>query len=175
MSPPIATDFKTSGSNNSQAKIIGGSIGGGGFLIALIVIFLLRRQRSKQTRDQLQDFDKAAAVIHPFTPTAPVSSPPGERAEPSSMLASNRKFAQVPDRQVTESAEGQQSIDPRQPVTEDGGGESLTHRNDNGPVDWQASYRALQAQVQLLMRRMERVEAVEEAPPEYISAYGSSR
>ncbi|KAJ8089477.1 hypothetical protein PM082_014728 [Marasmius tenuissimus] len=169
---PIATDSNSSGSNNSQAKIIGGAIGGGGFLVLLIVIFLFRRRRSKQARDRLQDSEKAAAVIDPFTPTTPVLNPPRERKESSPIPASNRKAVEGSNRQVTETTGGKQSTDPRQSETVHRGGESLTRGVDNRPVD-RASYQALQAQVRLLMQRMERVEGVEEAPPEYVPAYSS--
>ncbi|KAJ8089464.1 hypothetical protein PM082_014715 [Marasmius tenuissimus] len=172
----IASSDDPSGSNNSQAKIMGGSIGGGGFLIILIVIFLLRRRRSKQVRDRLQNFDKAAAVIHPFTPTTPVSNPPRERKEPPSVLTLSQKVAEGSNHRVTEPTTDEQSTNPRQSLIEqedDESGRTSTLADDNRPVD-QASYRALQAQVRLLMQRVERVEGVEEAPPEYVSAYGST-
>ncbi|KAJ8089469.1 hypothetical protein PM082_014720 [Marasmius tenuissimus] len=169
-SPTIATESNTSASNSSRAKIIGGLIGGGGFLIVLIVIFLLRSRRSKQAGNRLKYFGKAAAVIHSFPLTTPLSSPPRVQKESSPIPVSIRKVAQVSDHQVTESTRGEQFIDPQQ----HGGGESLICGDDNRPVD-QASYWALQVQVQLLMQRMERVEGVEEGPPEYVSAYGSSR
>ncbi|KAJ8089489.1 hypothetical protein PM082_014742 [Marasmius tenuissimus] len=174
-SPTIANDFNTSASNSSRAKIIGGAVGGGGFLVVLIVIFLWRRQRSKQARDwRVQGVDQTAAVIDPFPSTTPVSNPLSERKETLLMPASDRKAVEGSDHLVVGPMGGEQSINPRQPETEHGGGESLTRGDDNRPVD-QASYRALQAQVRLLMQRMERVEGVDEAPPEYVSAYGSSR
>ncbi|KAJ8089491.1 hypothetical protein PM082_014745 [Marasmius tenuissimus] len=171
------TDSNTSASNSFRAKIIGGAVGGGGFLIVLIVIFLFRRRRSKQARVRLQDPDKAAAVIDPFTPTTTVSNPPRERKELPSMPVLSRKAMEGSSRRVTEPTGGEQSTDPRQSHTEqeaDESGQNPTLVHDNGPID-RASYRAMQAQVQLLMQKMERMESIEEGPPEYVSAYGSSR
>ncbi|KAJ8089487.1 hypothetical protein PM082_014739 [Marasmius tenuissimus] len=178
-SPPVVTDSNTSSSNtsgsntstsnSSQAKIIGGSIGGGGFLIVLIVLFLFRRRRSKQARVRLQDPD--AAVIDPFTPTTTVSNPPREWKELPSIPVSSRKAMEGYSRRVTEPTTGEQSTNPQQPHTDRDGGEIGVTSNlgdDN-------RYQAMQAQIQMLMQRMERIEAVEEAPPEYVSAYGSSR
>ncbi|KAJ8089476.1 hypothetical protein PM082_014727 [Marasmius tenuissimus] len=178
-SPTIATELTTSTSNTSRAKIIGGSIGGAGFLAVLIVIFLFlrkfRRRRNKQARDRLQDFDPAAAVIHPFTPTTLVLNPLSERKEPSSMPASNRKAVEGSHHRVTETT-GKESSDPRQshPEQNDESGQTSTLVDDNEPID-RASYRAMQAQMRLLMHKVERMEFVEEAPPEYVSAYGGSR
>ncbi|KAK1215089.1 hypothetical protein PQX77_022308, partial [Marasmius sp. AFHP31] len=110
-----------------------------------------------------QDFDRIAAVIHPFPPETESSLTP----------ASNfRKAVDVSNPRMTEPKAGKQSIDLQQPGTKYGVGETSTHRDNNRPVD-QASYQAMQAQIQLLMQKVERMEAVEEAPPEYVSAYGS--
>ncbi|KAL0058439.1 hypothetical protein AAF712_014883 [Marasmius tenuissimus] len=165
-SSTIATELNTSASHSPRVEIIGGSIGGGGFLIVLVVIFRLRRQKNR-----LRDFDRAAAVIDPFTPTTPVSNPLPERKEPLSMPISNRKAVEGSDHSVVEPTAGEQSTDFQQPHTErdDGdSGETTTLGDDN-------RYRAVQAQIRLLMQRMERIEGVEEAPPEYVSAYGSGR
>ncbi|KAJ8089479.1 hypothetical protein PM082_014731 [Marasmius tenuissimus] len=129
--------------------------------------------------DRLQDSDKAAAVIDPFTPTTPVLNPPRERKESSPIPASSRKAVEGSNRRVTEPTRGEQSTDARQSHTEqdapgDESGQTSTLVDNNLPVD-QASYRAMQAQIQLLMQKVERMESVEEAPPEYISSYGSSR
>ncbi|KAL0058440.1 hypothetical protein AAF712_014884 [Marasmius tenuissimus] len=55
-------------------------------------------------------------------------------------------------------------------------GTSHGHMDPNRPVE-QASYWAMQAQIRLLMERMEmiEIEGLSEAPPEYASAYGSNR
>ncbi|KAJ8089458.1 hypothetical protein PM082_014709 [Marasmius tenuissimus] len=168
--PPAAIDFNTSGSKNPPAKIIGGSVGGGGLVVVLlVVIFLFLRRRRNQ---RLRDWDKAAAALRPFSPTAPVLDPPHERKETPSMPTTNQKVVQVSDHWVIEPTRGQPSIDSQQPDTERGGGETSNHGDDNRPVD-QASYRAMQTQIQLLMQRMERMEAVDETPPEYVSTYGN--
>ncbi|KAJ8089534.1 hypothetical protein PM082_014790 [Marasmius tenuissimus] len=174
-STTIATELNTSASNSSRVKIIGGSIGGGGLLIVLTVIFLLHRQRSGQrsgqARDQLQDFNKVAAIIHPFSPKAPVPDYSREQKEPPSMPAWNRKVAQMSDHQVIGPTSGEQSIDPQQPQIEPDGSES----DETSTLGDDSRYRTMQAQIQLLMQRVDRMEAVEEAPPEYVSDYRSSR
>ncbi|KAJ8089460.1 hypothetical protein PM082_014711 [Marasmius tenuissimus] len=167
----VATDSDTSGLDNSEAKIIGGSVGGVFFLSVLVatILFLHNRRAGRRVRE----LDKEAAVIHPFPPASLVSDSSRERDEPPSIPASNREVAEVSNYRVTEPTGGERSINLRLPETERRGGDP-SHQDDNRPVD-QASYRALQAQVQLLMQRLERVEAVEEAPPEYVSARRSSR
>ncbi|KAK1234632.1 hypothetical protein PQX77_002157 [Marasmius sp. AFHP31] len=171
-SPPVATDSNTTSSSNSQAKVIGGSLGGGAFLVVLVVIFLFLRRRRNQ---RVPDFDGTTAVIYPFPPQTRLSDVPREWIELPSTPASNfRKAVEVSDPRVAELVGGERSIDLQQPGTERGGDEISTHGDDNRPVD-QASYRAMQAQIQLLMQRVERIEGTEEAPPEYVSAYGSSR
>ncbi|KAK1219012.1 hypothetical protein PQX77_018279 [Marasmius sp. AFHP31] len=124
------------------------------------------------TDQQPQDSYATAAVIHPFPPTAPVLESSRKRKEPPSTPASrHRKAVEVYNLRVIEPAGSEQTIKPQQPDTEPDSsesGETSTLGND-------IRYRAMQAQIQSLMQRMERVEAVEEAPPEYVSAYGSSR
>ncbi|KAK1224758.1 hypothetical protein PQX77_012324 [Marasmius sp. AFHP31] len=160
-SPPLASDSNTSGSNSLRAEIIGGQLGGGAFILVLVVIFLfLLRRRSKQSRGeqythkvthamtlfatdrQLQDSYRAAAVIHPFPPTAPVLESSPERKEPPSTAASNfPNTVEVSNPRMTEPAGGEQTIDPQQPDAEpDGreGGETSTLGNDN-------QYRTMQA------------------------------
>ncbi|KAK1234280.1 hypothetical protein PQX77_002518, partial [Marasmius sp. AFHP31] len=85
------------------------------------------------------------------------------------MPASNfRKAVEGSNPQITDPAGGEQTIEPQQPRSErddsQSGGTS-TLGDDN-------RYRAMEAQIQLLMQRVERIEGVEQAPPEYVSAYG---
>ncbi|KAK1224615.1 hypothetical protein PQX77_012475 [Marasmius sp. AFHP31] len=124
------------------------------------------------TDQQLQDLYEPAAVIYPFPPTTPVLKSSRKRKEsPLTPVPDFQRAVGVSNPGVTEPAGGGQTIDPQQPVTEREGvehGETSTLGDDN-------RYRAVQAQIQLLMQRMERMEAGEEAPPEYVSAYGSSR
>ncbi|KAK1234086.1 hypothetical protein PQX77_002719, partial [Marasmius sp. AFHP31] len=121
------------------------------------------------TDQQLQDLHETAAVIHPFLHTTPVLESSREQKEPSSTPASNfRKAVEVSSPRVTGPAGGEQTIDPQQPNTERDGGE----RGETSNLGDDNRYRTMQAQIQSLMQRMERVEAVEEAPPEYVSAYG---
>ncbi|KAL0057152.1 hypothetical protein AAF712_016215, partial [Marasmius tenuissimus] len=128
---------------------------------------------------RLQVPDKTAAIIDPFTPTAPVLNSPRERKESSPIPVSNRKAVEGSNRRVTEPTGSGQFTDSRRSQTEqdapgDQSGQTSTLVDDNRPVD-QASYWAMQAQIQLLMQTVERMESVEEGPPEYVSAYGSSR
>ncbi|KAJ8089493.1 hypothetical protein PM082_014748 [Marasmius tenuissimus] len=177
---PVVTSTGNSQTGNSRAEIIGGSVGGGVFLVVLVVIFfLLRRRRSKQEKDgRVRDFDKATAIIHPFPPkTGPVSDSSHERKALPPIPASKRNMAEGCDHRVIEPLGGEQCVGSQQPHAErggGGGGEYSTDGDDNGPVD-ESRYRAMQAQIQLLMRRIERMEAEDEMPPEYVSANGSSR
>ncbi|KAK1218232.1 hypothetical protein PQX77_019083 [Marasmius sp. AFHP31] len=170
-SSTTATNFNTSASDSSRAKAIGGSVGGIAFLITLVItVVFLHKRRDRR----VQDSNRTARVIHPFLPATPVLKSSRERKAPLSIPATNRKVARLPNPRVTEPTAGELSIDLQQPGAERGGGETSIHVDDNRPVD-QASYRAMQAQMQLLMQRVERMEAIEEAPPEYVSAYGSGR
>ncbi|KAK1226749.1 hypothetical protein PQX77_010259 [Marasmius sp. AFHP31] len=84
------------------------------------------------------------------------------------ILFSRRKADRPPGRLLDR--KGAQHLD--RPVS-DGrnvGDYRLTRGDANGPVD-QANYLAIQAQMRLLMRRMERMETAEQGPPEYASAY----
>ncbi|KAK1233262.1 hypothetical protein PQX77_003584 [Marasmius sp. AFHP31] len=188
-SPPGATDSNTSSSNSLRAKIIGSSVGGGTFLVILVVIFLfLRGRRTKQRRgkqqthkvmraitlfaidQQLQSSYETAAIIRPFSPTTPVLKSSREQKETLSTSASNlRKAVEVSNPRVAEPAGGEPTIDPQQPHTgrdDSESGETLTLGDDN-------RYRAMQAQMQLLRQRVDRMEGAEEAPPDYVSAEGS--
>ncbi|KAK1216441.1 hypothetical protein PQX77_020939 [Marasmius sp. AFHP31] len=149
-----ATDLNTPGPNDSRAKIVVGSVGGGGFLVVLVIVFLFFRRRRDR---RLRDLDKAAAIPDPFSPRTPQSGPSRkQKGRPS-----ERYGAEGSDQQVIErTTGGNQSVGPPE-------------FDDNSPVD-QAIYRTMQAQIRLLMQRMERIEAVEEAPPEYVSAYGDT-
>ncbi|KAK1234531.1 hypothetical protein PQX77_002265, partial [Marasmius sp. AFHP31] len=85
---------------------------------------------------------------------------------------SNRKGAEGSNR-LLEHTNTNQSIGFRQPELElEKGPDGSSHEDPDRPVN-RASYRAMQAQMRLLMQRVERIEATEQAPPEYVSAYGS--
>ncbi|KAJ8089461.1 hypothetical protein PM082_014712 [Marasmius tenuissimus] len=166
--PSVAADSNISGSNSSRAKIIGASVGGAGFLVVLVAGFVFLRRRRNQ---RVQDFEQTAAVICPFPPKAPILDHSRGHRELSSIPTSNRKVVQGFNNRVTGPTAGKQSISPQQPHTERDGsesGETSTLGDDN-------RYRAMQTEIRLLMQRMEIIEGTEEAPPEYVSAYESSR
>ncbi|KAJ8089635.1 hypothetical protein PM082_014895 [Marasmius tenuissimus] len=171
--PPylVATD---SGSNRSRAIIIGGSVGGGVFLVVLVIVFLILRRRRDRRR---RDLDKAVAVLDPFSPRTLDSAGASRKQKRASYTPpSERKVVEGSSHQAIEwNTQSEQFIGPQQPDTaRDNVGVGTFREDDDGPVD-QASYRTMQAQIRLLMQRMERMEAVEQAPPEYVSAYGSNR
>ncbi|KAJ8089486.1 hypothetical protein PM082_014738 [Marasmius tenuissimus] len=123
------------------------------------------------TDQRLQEY-RIAAVIHPFAPKAPVSADSShQQREPPFTLASRRKVVEGPGHRATGPTKGAQSINPQQPRTEQDSSKS----GETSTLGDDSRYRAIQAQIRLLMQRVERIEGVEEAPPEYVSAYGSSR
>ncbi|KAJ8089618.1 hypothetical protein PM082_014876 [Marasmius tenuissimus] len=169
---PSNTDIDTSASNNApQATVIGFVGGAVGFFAAILVGFILYRKRGGR---RLHDLHKMA-IPHPLSPPPPpILGPyPTERLSTPTSI-SNRKGAKGSNRHLKH-METNQSIDFRQPELEqERGPDGSSHEDPNRPVG-QASYWAMQAQMRLLMQRIERIEAAEQAPPEYVSAYGSSR
>ncbi|KAJ8089474.1 hypothetical protein PM082_014725 [Marasmius tenuissimus] len=165
-SPTKATETNVSASNSSRAKILGGSIGGSRFLVVLVVIFLLRRRlRVRQIDYRILIEQRQSFILFHLKSLYQITLV----SEKNPRLS--RKVAQVSDHQVVGPMAGEQSINPEQPQTEPESSES----DETSTLGDNNRYRAMQAQIQLLMQRVERIEGVEEAPPEYVSTYGSGR
>ncbi|KAJ8089631.1 hypothetical protein PM082_014889 [Marasmius tenuissimus] len=172
-SPSQVNDTDASASNKSRGKIIGSVVGGIGSLAVLLVVFLLFRRRKDPRQRDLDGTNNMRApsslprAVDPYLlKKPPMSSSNRKVIEMSCYLLEYMSVDHFIDRRQHEP-----EPEPEQTRREDG----LPHDGINEPID-EARLSVVQAQIRVLMRRMERVETADlnEAPPEYVSAYGSN-
>ncbi|KAJ8089614.1 hypothetical protein PM082_014872 [Marasmius tenuissimus] len=157
------------GVNDSRAAVIGCAVGGVGFII-ILTVFLLFRWKRGQRLHELED----QIIPRPLSLPPPRLDPYLKGKPPTPTPTSTQEGGEDSDRQI-EHTGGDQLLDSQESNFEPGGGVGGPSPEDrNGPIN-QVSYQAIQAQIRMLVQRMERMEAADEAPPEYVSAHGSNR
>ncbi|KAL0057117.1 hypothetical protein AAF712_016256, partial [Marasmius tenuissimus] len=114
--------------------------------------------------------------MNPPSPPPPVIEPYLVGKPPISSSSSDQKGVDLKfeNREREEQlAPDDQSFDSGVPEEDSSEIDELDQNEGIGAVD-QARFSAMQAQIRLLVERVERIEAAEppEAPPEYVSAYG---
>ncbi|KAK1231233.1 hypothetical protein PQX77_005658 [Marasmius sp. AFHP31] len=167
--PAIASD--NSESTTSHANIIGGAVGGGGaVVILLIVLFLFRRKRNQQ---KPRDSEQATVYSHPPEPRV---DPYLLEKSATSLISRGKGQGQTDQRTNTTRSDHYQSSDSRIPPS--ASSRSYSSRPAGPPVseDGPSAFAAMQAQMRMMMQRLERIEAAEsEAPPDYVSSYSGGR
>ncbi|KAJ8089610.1 hypothetical protein PM082_014868 [Marasmius tenuissimus] len=177
---PTATPPASTADSTHSASIIGGAVGGGGgavVFLLFIAFLLLRRRKNQQKVQDLEQVTTTGPHSH-SQPPAPIIEPyPMAERSPTSPVSTVKGQSPTTERCTT--SDHYKYSDPRDPSSPSG--ESSSRRAEssvsgNEDRDGPSAYAAVQAQMRMMMQRLERIESADpEAPPDYVSSYSDLR
>ncbi|KAJ8089611.1 hypothetical protein PM082_014869 [Marasmius tenuissimus] len=188
-SHPTSTPLPETASNGSKsrANLIGGAVGGSGALILLFIALFLLRRKSKELslwQQLCKIFNTSLDHKKPQdSEQATFSHPPEPGVEPylvrksaTSPILTGKGQSQRNQRTDTTVSDHHQASNSRNPPTASSWANSSRLAEPSFSEDGPSAYAAMQAQMRVMMQRLERIEAAElEAPPDYVSSYSSRR